>query len=153
MFMTTWSYVTKVDGKQLGDAVNFKLFDSVTDYGKLIGDKFAPFWFTLFQILVVVMVVIAVAMLAVYVLNDLKVLKVQKLEKLLSVLLVLVGVVSLVVVLITTLTNKASIDITKTVYGFNGALMAWLAPSVAVVGGMLACYGASGKAKSKKKKK
>ena len=153
IFTTTWNYVV-TNGDKSEVVETYKLFDKFGDVAKgFLGDKFAPFWFTLFQILVIVMVVIAVVMLVVYLLNDLGVIKAQKLEKLLSVIMVIVGILALVTVLIATLSNKVEVKVlTTTVYGISGALMAWLAPAFAVVGGVLACVCASEKAKKKKKK-
>lgn len=153
IFTATWNYVV-TNGDKSEVLESYNLFDKFGEVAKkALGDKFAPFWFTLFQTLVVVMVVLAVVMLVVYILNDLGVLKAQKLEKLLSVVMVVLGILALVVVLIATVANKVEVKlISTTVYGIGGAVMAWLAPVFAVVGGALACYGANDKAKKKKRK-
>ena len=75
IFIATWNFFTKVNDKQVGDPVAFKLFESTADAGKLMGDNYQGFWFTLFQILIVVILVLAVVMIAVYVLNDIGVIK------------------------------------------------------------------------------
>lgn len=154
-FTTTWKYFVTTNGEAIGDGVKYNLFD---EFGKIetlaLGDSYKEFWFTLFKILVIVALVVAVVLLVVYLLDDLKVLKLQKIEKVLAGLLVVVGLLMLVNVVIASIANKNVVEVltVKTVYGITGSLGAWLSSAFAIVGGLLASYGAGKVSKGKKKK-